>query len=121
VLLWRGLAGVLAVVLLVPAWAGIAWAMLVFVIAADGPRPGAPDGDPCCAYADTWGDVAFGVAWGLVLAAISMALIYATITLTGFAVTGQPPKLGRLRRMLAALAAVVAAFAAYWTVLEVLY
>jgi hypothetical protein len=121
VLLWRGLAGLLAVVLLFPAWAGIAWAMLVFAIAADGPRPGAPDGDPCCASADTWGDVAFGLAWGLVLAAISITMIYATITLTGFAVTGARPKLGRPRRLLASIAAVVAAFGAYWAVLEVLY
>jgi hypothetical protein len=121
VLPWRGLAGILAAALLAPTWAGIAWAMLVFAIAADGPRPAAPDGDPCCASADTWGDVAFGVAWGVALAAISMALTYATITLAAFAFTRGRPALGRLRRLLASLAAVAAAFAAYWAVLEVVY
>jgi hypothetical protein len=121
VLVARVIAGVLALVALVPAWAGIAWSMLVFVIAAHGPDPRAPEGDPCCTYADTWGDVAYGVAWGVVLVAFSTALLYATITLTGFAVKGERPKLRRLRRLIAALAALVAAFAAYTAVLSVLY
>ena len=115
------IAGVLALVALPPVAAAIAWAMLVFVLAAHGPDPGAPASDPCCAYADTWGEVAFGVAWGLFLVAVAVALIYGVITLAGFALTGERPKLGRLRRLIASLATVVAAFAVYTAVLFVAY
>jgi hypothetical protein len=117
----RVIAGAVAVMALLPVWAGIAWSMLVFVIAAHGPDPRAPEGDPCCDYADTWGDVAFGVAWGALLAAVSVALLYATITLAGFALKGRRPKPGRLRRAIASLATVVAAFAVYTAVLSVAY
>src|SRR5690349_11653466 len=105
-LLLRGFAVVLAVALLWPAGLGIAWALLVLVIAAEHPDPRVPDGDPCCGHPDTWGEVAFGIAWGLTLAGVSIALLYGIVTLASFAAKGYWPKLLRLRRLVAALATV---------------
>jgi hypothetical protein len=122
VLLWRGLAGVLAVATLWPAGAAILWALLVFLIAAHGPdASGEGQSDPCCDDADTWGDVAWGVGWGLVLAAVSIAMLYGGLILAGFALKGYWPKLLGLRRLFASFGSVVAAIAAYWAVLLVLY
>jgi hypothetical protein len=121
VLVPRVIAGVLALLSLLPVWVSLVWGSFILLLAAHGPDPGPPEGDQCCVYAETWRGVVFGVAWGLALVAISAALLYATITLTGFAIKGERPKLRRLRRLIAALATVVAAFAAYTAVLSVIY
>jgi hypothetical protein len=112
----RGAAGLIAIALLAAVWIGIAWALLVLLISAHGPDPRAADGDPCCAYPDNWGEVAAGVALGVVLVAITASLIHVAITLAGFAIKGERPKLLPRQRVFATLATVAAAFAVYMAV-----
>jgi hypothetical protein len=109
----RGIAALVALASLPPAGAAMLWAMLVFLIAGHGPDPAAPAGSPCCKYADTWGEVAGGVAWGLALAVVSVALLYAGITLAQFALKGRRPKLLRLRRLIVSASTTVVLSAAF--------
>lgn len=76
---WRlivGLAGAAGVYF--AAW-GAFWVFLFGVIAAQKPDPTAPDGDPCCATPDSWGEVASWVAGALVVAALAGALVVAAL------------------------------------------
>jgi hypothetical protein len=49
---------------------GALWVLLIGTIYAQVPDRSAPDGDPCCAHPDTWGEVATGLGITLVLAMV---------------------------------------------------
>ncbi len=104
---WRlivGLAGAAGVYF--AAW-GAFWVFLFGAIAAQKPDPTAPDGDPCCATPDTWGEVASWVAGTLVVAALDVALLAAGVAFVWWALRQRWPSRGKLA-VASALAAVIA-------------
>jgi hypothetical protein len=98
-------------------------ALAVFGLTALGqrPDPSVADGDPCCTYPDTWGDIIESVAFGAALAVAAAGLLIAAARALEFALLGRA---GRPRAAAQALMAfgVLAAigFPAWWVVEGVL-
>ena len=63
---------------------------------AEVPDPSVPDGDPCCTYPDTWGEIAGGAAFTLVFALVAGLALWAVAAMVPFAARGRWPRVGRL-------------------------
>ena len=94
-------------VALAAAWAG-AWALVISLLglamASQKPDPTVPDGDPCCGYPDTWGEVAASAGAGSLGLAITAGLLCVAGAATMFALTGRVPRIVRRRRLALRLA-----------------
>jgi hypothetical protein len=73
------------------------WAMLGAAIAAQRPDPAVPDGDPCCAYPDSWSQVA-GWSFAALSFASTVALVFTGgVACLSYAWVGRRPRWRRLR------------------------
>ena len=50
------------------------FALIAFSVGAQRPDPTVLDGDPCCGYPDTWGDVARALSFGVAIGYVAVAL-----------------------------------------------
>lgn len=72
------------------------------------------DGDPCCPYPNTWGDVLLGAFGVAALAVVALGLLTLAVAMGGVAAAGRQPALLRRHRRIVrvlALASAVCAFA----------
>lgn len=86
------LVAVLAAIALLPvAWFGLAIVLIGGFVWAQLPDPLISDGDPCCGYPDTWGDVAVGLVFSVVGAALLAVIVRAIYVLVRWAVRAWSP------------------------------
>ena len=110
----RILAAPLALVAMVPLWFGFWLTVIAFASAWQRPDPAGLDGDPCCAYPDTWAELVGGTVTGLAFALATVGVAIIGYQLARFALAGTAP--GRRGLRLAA-----AGFAAAFVALVVMF
>ncbi|HEX8121957.1 MAG TPA: hypothetical protein VF549_11900 [Solirubrobacteraceae bacterium] len=105
---------------IVAAGALAAAALAAFGLAAlgDRPDPSVPDGDPCCTYPDTWGEIIGPAALGVVLAVATAGLLVAAARAMEFALVGRGRPAGPLAQALIAFGLLVAIGFPAWIVVE---